>query len=68
MRNTLLVSNVFVHCLHCAEIRGNRIQTRACLETAVDMNVHIHTVKLDQQVGILLVGIAIAFYRAKIKL
>lgn len=29
---------------------------------------HIHTVKLDQQMGILLVGIAIAFHKAKMKL
>lgn len=62
-----LLAAVLVYRL-CAETGGNRIQTRAFLETAIDINMHIHTVKLDQQMGILLVGTAIAFHKAKMKL
>lgn len=62
-----LLSAVPEHHL-CAETRGSKTQTRAFLQTAIDINVHIHTAKLDQQMGILFVGIATAFHKAKMKL
>lgn len=62
-----LLSAVPAHRL-CAETRGNKTQSRAFLQTAIDTNVHNHTAKLDQQMGILFVGIATAFHEAKMKL